>query len=199
MSAETRARIFEPFFTTKEPGKGTGLGLSTCYGIVHQSGGAISVYSELGHGTVFKVYLPRVDARAESAAAKQAPVTVGGGETILLIEDDAGVRRAVGRILRSRGYRVLAADSGAQARIAAEGHGGPIHLVLSDVIMPEESGPDVVDQLQQRSGARALFMSGYTDHAVLRAAPLQSGMNFIQKPFDPEALARKVREVLDAA
>jgi signal transduction histidine kinase/CheY-like chemotaxis protein len=199
MSAETRQRIFEPFFTTKELGKGTGLGLSTCYGIVKQSGGYIWVYSEVGRGTVFKIYLPRVDACPDRAPKQAGTLDVSGSETVLLVEDDDRVRAAVSRMLEPRGYHVLVARNGTEAIDIVERHQGLIHLVLSDVVMPNTSGPEVVERVRARSTeVRALFMSGYTDHAVLRNGALQGGTNFIQKPFAPETLAKKVREVLDA-
>ncbi|HEY5937347.1 MAG TPA: ATP-binding protein [Kofleriaceae bacterium] len=197
MSAETKRRIFEPFFTTKEVGKGTGLGLSTTYGIVQQSGGFISVYSEVGHGTVFKIYLPRVEGEAEQHR-KRTSTAAGGRETILVIEDDEMVRTAVTRMLQARGYRLLIATSPQHALDLASRHQGEIHLVLSDVIMPGMNGPDVVSRLKEQFGSlQTVFMSGYTDHAILPGV-LSSGAAFVQKPFTQEALAVKVREVLDA-
>jgi two-component system cell cycle sensor histidine kinase/response regulator CckA len=199
MSAETQRRMFEPFFTTKERGKGTGLGLSTCYGIVKQSAGHIAVESELGRGSRFKVYLPRVGEQPEGARAAEREPAHGGHETVLLAEDDDGVRSAVSRILAARGYNVLLARDGCEALAAAQLHEGPIHLVLSDVVLPGYSGPEIVGHLRDNAiGARALFMSGYTDHALLRDGVPRPDVNFIAKPFAPEALAKKVREVLDA-
>jgi two-component system cell cycle sensor histidine kinase/response regulator CckA len=199
MDTETQQRIFEPFFTTKEVGKGTGLGLSTSYGIVKQSGGYIWVYSEVGHGTVFKVYLPRVDSVAQTIPQKaKVPIAASGRETILLIEDDHQVRKVVLRILNAKGYRVLPAANGAEAVAISTIHGAEIDLILTDVIMPGLTGPEIVKSVRKDClRAKALFMSGYTDHAVLRDEALKIGMSFIQKPFSPEALARKVREVLD--
>jgi two-component system, cell cycle sensor histidine kinase and response regulator CckA len=199
MSAETQLRAFEPFFTTKERDGGTGLGLSTCYGIVKQSGGHISIYSELGAGTVFKVYLPRVD-RPPSEIRLAAPASgLRGSETVLMVEDDDRVRGIVQRILVSYGYRVLVARNGAEAIQFAKRQEGGLDLILSDVIIPGLSGPDTVKEIQKNSTkAKALFMSGYTDHAILRDGVLQPGMSFIQKPFAPDALARRIREVLDA-
>jgi PAS domain S-box-containing protein len=194
-----RARIFEPFFTTKEVGKGTGLGLSTCYGIVQQSGGYISVYSEPGRGSVFKVYLPRVDIDSTTPIARPSLSPLGGDETVLLIEDDEHVRNAVERMLRTRGYRLLTACNGDAAIDLASRHDGPIHLILSDVVMPGASGPEVALRVQRRcANARALFMSGYTDHALLRGETFQGSVNYLQKPFAPDALCKKVRDVLDA-
>jgi CheY-like chemotaxis protein len=200
MDAETKRRLFEPFFTTKERGKGTGLGLSTCYGIVKQSEGWIWVYSEPQQGTVFKVYLPVADAAAEpTVTALTTPALAKGHETVLVIEDDPQVREMVRRVLGSRHYEILEARDGEQAMAVANAHGGPIDLVLSDVIIPGLNGPEIVQKVQQqRDGTRALFMSGYTDHAVLRDRILGTGVDFIQKPFAPDALAIKVREVLDA-
>jgi two-component system, cell cycle sensor histidine kinase and response regulator CckA len=198
MDADTRSRIFEPFFTTKEQGKGTGLGLSTCYGIVKQSGGYIGVHSEPGQGTVFKIYLPRVDDALETVRKRSVQTTAGGNETILLVEDDERVRTAVSRMLDARGYRLLIARNGAEAIELARRHVGAIHLVVSDVIMPGLNGPETVERVRACSGtAKVLFMSGYTDHSVLASGALQSGVTFIQKPFAPETLARKVRELLD--
>ncbi len=201
MDADTKRRLFEPFFTTKEKGKGTGLGLSTCYGIVKQSEGWIWVYSEPGRGTAFKVYLPVAAAEAAATSIDTAAQTVlaRGKETILVIEDDAQVRAMVRRILTSRSYDILEACDGEEAIAIAADHHGMIDLVLSDVVIPGLSGPEIVQQVEQRRGRTpALFMSGYTDHAVLRDRILSAGANFIQKPFAPAALAKKVRDVLDA-
>jgi two-component system, cell cycle sensor histidine kinase and response regulator CckA len=197
MDSATRQRIFEPFFTTKALGKGTGLGLATCYGIVKQSGGHIAVQSELGQGTVFRIYLPQVNAQPMMVSKPTTRMELEGSETILLVEDDARVRHAVSRVLESRGYRVLIAQNGLEAMELAQRYRGPIDLVLSDLILPGASGPEVVREVQAHTGsARALFMSGHTDHAVLRDGALQQAVNFIQKPFAPDALAKKVREVL---
>jgi two-component system cell cycle sensor histidine kinase/response regulator CckA len=196
---ETQARIFEPFFTTKEVGRGTGLGLSTVYGIVKQSGGNIWVYSEQGVGTVFKVYLPRVDAAAsiieklvlESAAPQ-------GTETILLVEDEDVVRGLARKILSEAGYKVLEARSGAEAIELSRGYAGPIDLLLTDVVMPVISGKEVAERLKElRPAARVLFMSGYTDEAVVRHGVLDANVEFLQKPFTWVRLAKKVRDVLD--
>jgi CheY-like chemotaxis protein len=201
MDAETRRRAFEPFFTTKEQGKGTGLGLSTCFGIVKQSGGYIWIYSEPGHGTTFKIYLPRTEAAQEAGAVRKASgaAELGGSETILVVEDDDRVRDAVRRILSARGYKVLLARDGDEALAISQVQEEPIGLVLSDVIVPGQSGPELVTRLARSSSqTKVLFMSGYSDHAVLRHGVLRAGMNFIQKPFAPDALSKKVREVLDA-
>lgn len=199
MDEATRSRIFEPFFTTKALGKGTGLGMSTCYGIVKQSGGHITVYSEPGYGTVVKVYLPRVDDRPALVIRKSISRSLNGGETILLVEDDPLVRAGATRILKGHGYKVLDASDGTSALAIARAHKSIPDLVLSDVIMPGTNGPDLVEQLRQRfPKIKALFMSGYTDHAVLANGALQAGVNYLQKPFVPEVLAKRVREVLDA-
>jgi PAS domain S-box-containing protein len=198
MPAEIRARAFEPFFTTKEKGKGTGLGLATCHGIVKQSGGHICVDSAPGVGTVFHILLPRVDEATGADLARSERPRTFGSETLLLIEDDDRVRHAVSRILSARGYRLLVASRGTDAIALATSHRGPIDLVLSDVVMPGTTGPDVVADLRvDRPELRVLFMSGYTDHAALRRDVMRNGATFIQKPFLPEVLARRVREVLD--
>jgi PAS domain S-box-containing protein len=198
MDEATQRRLFEPFFTTKEVGKGTGLGLSTCYGIIKQSGGYIWVYSEPGHGSVFKIYLPRVDALAADPAPNGERASLEGSETVLLVEDDPRVRSAVKRMLELYGYHTLVAADAREAMALAERHAGPIAVVLTDVVMPLSSGPQVAERLRRRFGCKVLFMSGYTDHAVLRSGVTQPGHSFIQKPFSPEGLARKLREVLDA-
>lgn len=190
-------RIFEPFFTTKE--HGTGLGLATVYGIVKQSGGNIWVYSEPGKGTTFKVYLPRVaeEVRAEPPAAKHA---AGGAETILLVEDAAPLRTVTAAFLEQAGYRVLQAESGMEARDVALRHAGPIHLLLTDVVMPEMSGAALAEILQrEREGLRVLFISGYADEALAHHGVLDEGMHMLSKPYSREALLRKVRQVLDGS
>jgi CheY-like chemotaxis protein len=198
MSPEVRSRIFEPFFTTKEIGHGTGLGLSTCYGIVKQSGGHISVYSEVGVGTVFKVFLPRVKATASEAKPRSLGLSakVESG-TILVVEDDERVRTAVVRMLASKGYDVLTASCGAEAIDLAEAHSRSIDLVVSDVIMPGMRGAEVAEHVRARHRqARVLFMSGYTDRSISSEEMLGRGATFIQKPFAPETLFAKVREAL---
>jgi PAS domain S-box-containing protein len=200
MSEDTRARIFDPFFTTKEKGKGTGLGLSTVYGIVKQSGGNIWVYSELGHGTTFKVYLPELTAGSlkTETAIVESPIP-GGSETILLVEDEDVVRGLARKILEHAGYKVVKASCGKEAiRLCLE-RAEPIDLLLTDVVMPETSGKEVADRLTELlPGLRVLFMSGYTDEAIVHHGVLDSNVEFIQKPFTPAALVRKVRAVLDS-
>jgi len=199
MDEETRARVFEPFFTTKEKGKGTGLGLAVVYGIVKQSGGSVWVYSEPGLGTTFKAYLPKVEATFEKPEAITTNKRARRGtETILLVEDEAAVRLLLRDILESNGYIVLEASRAAEALEASERHGGPIQLLLTDVVMPDISGRKLADRLKTlRPEAKVLYMSGYTDTAIVQHGLLEPGVAFLQKPFTPEALSRRVREVLD--
>ena len=200
MDAQTQARVFEPFFTTKRPGEGTGLGLSTVYGVVKQSGGWIWVYSEPGHGTTFKIYLPSTDAPVSLPVGRARPARrASTGETILLVEDQDDVRELTARVLRREGYAVLEAASGAAAVAAAASHEGPIHLLLTDVVMPGLSGRQVAEQLSAaRPEMRVLFMSGYTDNVIAQRGVLEAGTAFLSKPFTPDALAEKVRGVLSA-
>jgi len=198
MDRETQKRVFEPFFTTKDRGKGTGLGLSTVFGIVQQSGGHVWVYSEPGKGTTFKVYLPRVDAEVEVLAPHVATATLRGTETILLVEDEEQVRAIVLNILRRRGYSVIVAESAAAALLLSERHPGPIDLLLTDVVMPQMSGPELIKRLAStRPDMKSLCMSGYTGESIVRHGALEPGIAFIQKPITPASLARKVREVLE--
>jgi hypothetical protein len=198
MSPEVRARVFEPFFTTKEPGKGTGLGLATVFGIVAQSGGHITLYSEIGRGTTFHIYLPRVIAAAAAAAAAEQPAQ-GGNETILLAEDNAAVRAVTAGVLERYGYKVLVASNAEDALALASRFADTLHLVLSDVVLPGMDGPTLVSRLAAvRPGTKALFMSGYAGEAVTRRGVLESGVPFLEKPFTVAGLTRKVREVLEA-
>jgi signal transduction histidine kinase/ActR/RegA family two-component response regulator len=201
MGAETQARIFEPFFTTKEVGKGTGLGLATVYGIVKQSGGNVWVYSEVGKGTSFKIYLPCVSGSAERLKVETKDNKLQTGtETVLLVEDEDMVRNMTREILQESGYQVLTAKHGHDALSIAEQHSGPIHLMLSDVVMPQMSGRELAAYLAPlRQDMRVLYMSGYTDDAIVHHGVLDEGMAFIEKPFTPNALARKVREILNAS
>ena len=200
MDEETKARIFEPFFTTKEAGKGTGLGLATVYGIVKQSGGFIWVYSEPGHGTCFKLYLPRVDEAVDWHATRGEVLTSPRGtETVLLVEDAAQLRTLSRKILERQGYRVIEAADGAAALHVAAADPGPIHLVLTDVVMPGLGAQHMAAELTRlRPTVRVLYSSGYTDDAIVRHGVLRAGVAYLQKPFTPEVLAIKVREVLDA-
>ncbi|MDZ7698917.1 MAG: PAS domain S-box protein [Deltaproteobacteria bacterium] len=200
MSSEILDQVFEPFFTTKEKGKGTGLGLPTVYGIVKQSKGDIRVYSEPGKGTSFKIYLPRVDRDVEREKKKAvSQASPGGSETILVVEDEEQVRNLAVTILTGYGYRVLTAGNGPEAVETAEGHEGPIHLLLTDVVMPGGmNGRELADALTGlRPEMKVLFMSGYTDNAIGHHGDLDAGVNFLQKPFTSDALSRKVREALD--
>jgi NO-binding membrane sensor protein with MHYT domain/nitrogen-specific signal transduction histidine kinase/CheY-like chemotaxis protein len=198
MDPATQERIFEPFFTTKERGKGTGLGLATVYGIVKQSGGSLSVYSEPNRGSTFKVYLPRA-AEGLPAAAKEAghPALTSGTGTVLVVEDETAVRQLAVRTLKRRGYLTLVAKDGDEALRASEQHRGPIHLLLTDVVLPRTSGPRLAAiLLAARPELRVLFMSGFTEDAIVNHGMLDPDTEFMQKPFSPPALALRVQEVL---
>ncbi|MBX3156061.1 MAG: PAS domain S-box protein [Deltaproteobacteria bacterium] len=202
MTPETRARIFEPFFTTKPVGKGTGLGLSTVFGIVAQSEGAIAVYSEVGRGTTFRVYLPCVDAAAPAAVAEPAarPAPLRGSETVLVVEDDARLRSAVGRQLRSFGYRMIEAHDAQRALEIAASYGGAIDLVLTDLVMPGMDGRTLAARIgAARPATKVLYMSGYTEHAAVKNTALSPGDRLLEKPFSALALSHAIRELLDAA
>jgi len=195
---DVQPHIFEPFFTTKGPGKGTGLGLATVHGIVTQAGGHVAVYSEPGTGTAFKVYLPRA---VDPAAPRPMSVLLDparGTETVLLVEDDESVRRLAATVLGQAGFTVLEAGDGAEAVRVAEGHDGPVHLLVTDVVMPGMGGRELAGRVAAaRPGVRVLFLSGYTDDAVVRHGVLEEHVRFLQKPFTPAALTRAVRKALD--
>jgi len=199
MDKETQSHLFEPFFTTKEKGKGTGLGLSTVYGIVKQSGGNIWAYSEPGHGTTFKIYLPRVEKTARAYRPRVGPSAApGGSETILLVEDEEAVRSMVSKTLQNKGYTVVEARHGNEAIEICQRYQGPIHLMVTDVVMPQISGRELAERLApMRPEMKILYMSGYPDNTIVHHGVLEPGTAFLQKPFSLNALELKVREVLD--
>ncbi len=199
MDKETREHIFEPFFTTKEIGKGTGLGLSTVYGIAKQNNGFIWVYSEPGQGTTFKIYLPKVKESVESEEKERTPVgDLNGSETVFIVEDDDRLRNLARKILERHGYSVLDAEDGEDALRVSEAHEGRIDLMLTDVVMPKMGGKEVAERLQPLyPQMKVIYMSGYTDDVIAHHGVLEPGLNFLEKPFTPEDLARNVREVLD--
>jgi CheY-like chemotaxis protein len=193
------ARIFEPFFTTKQVGDGTGLGLATVFGIVQQSGGAILVDSVPGEGTTFRIYLPAVTVVPHRSGETLRTVSPDGIETVLLVEDDAAVRALAHTTLANHGYDVLDASDSADAQRVADAHPRAIDLLLTDVVMPNGSGPELAAALRERRpGLKVLYMSGYTDDAVVRHGLLHDEVEFIQKPYTPLGLAQKIRQVLDA-
>lgn len=197
MSKDTLQHIFEPFFTTKDKNKGTGLGLSTALGVVQQCEGSIWVYSELGVGTTFKIHLPTATGQAPVRSSGSDRPPPRGNETILLVEDEQAVRTVAARILRSHGYQVLEAEGAHEATLICDSHPGPIHLLLSDVVMPHQSGPQLARELvEQRPEMRVLYMSGYTDDSVLRHGILHDEVVYLQKPITTANLTRKVREAL---
>jgi CheY-like chemotaxis protein len=199
MTPEVRDRVFEPFFTTKEEGKGTGLGLSTVYGIVKQSEGNIWIYSEPGHGTTFKIYLPQVEELWEEVKEKVVEKELPrGSETVLVVEDEQEVRKLAVRVLKMQGYKVLEASQGDDALRLCEEHNRPIQLMVTDVVMPGMDGRELTNRLMLlHPEIRVLYMSGYTDNIIVHHGILERGINYIQKPFTVGALAGKVREVLD--
>jgi len=200
MDKATQQRLFEPFFTTKAVGRGTGLGLATCYGIIKQHGGNIWVYSEVGQGTTFKIYLPRVEGAVETIPHPDGPHAMPRGtEVVLLVEDEPSVRALAARVLRAQGYTVLVADNGAEALQVIQTHTGVIDLLVTDVVMPEMSGKALAEHVMRHyPGIRVLFISGYTDRAIVHHGRLERDVAFLQKPFTPLVLAQKVREALDA-
>jgi PAS domain S-box-containing protein len=199
MDKETQSRIFEPFFTSKGLGKGTGLGLSTVYGIVKQNNGFIWVYSEPGQGSTFKIYLPRVKGDVKEKEKERTPVIkLDGSETVLVVEDDDSLRKLAQKSLDPHGYRVLAAENGEDALRVSKEHEGPIDLLITDVVMPKMGGKEVAERLQPLyPHMKVIYMSGYTDRTIVNHGVLAPGLNFLEKPFSPKGLARKVREVLD--
>jgi CheY-like chemotaxis protein len=199
MDPETLGVVFEPFFTTKELGKGTGLGLATVYGIVKQNNGFINVYSEPGHGTTFKIYLPQHAAKAAPRSEQeQAPAPAAGGETILLVEDEQAILEVATRMLEQMGYGVIAAATPGEAIRLAREHQGRINLLMTDVVMPEMNGRDLAGNLISiYPGMRRLFMSGYTANVIAHHGVLDQGVHFLQKPFSMQDLAAKIREALD--
>jgi CheY-like chemotaxis protein len=200
MDEIVQSHLFEPFFTTKGPGKGTGLGLSTVYGVVTQSGGKIWVSSTPGQGSTFKIYLPRVEEKVGPGPEEAPAMVLTGSETILVVEDEDEVRNLVRRILQKRGYRVLEAASGSEAVAQAQNFDGSIHLLLTDVVMPRMNGADVARTLRLlRPLLPVLYMSGYPDESMVQQGLIEPGAMFIQKPFSPDALARRIREVLDGS
>jgi CheY-like chemotaxis protein len=200
MDPETRAHLFEPFFTTKGQGRGTGLGLSIVFGIVKQSGGNIEIYSEPGQGTSVKVYLPLVDQGTVVEPEHLQFASTRGSETILLVEDEEMVRKLVRETLEREGYRILDAAGPLEAQKIARSHNGTIHLMITDVVMPKMSGRELADRLvRERPDLKVLYMSGYTDSAVVNNGVLDGDMEFLQKPFSPAVLTRKVRQVLEIA
>jgi signal transduction histidine kinase len=201
MPPEIAARIFEPFFTTKEPGKGTGLGLSTAYGIVRQSGGSIIVDSRPGSGTEFGIYLPCVDAPLETSPPEtDLPVSVNGSETVLVVDDEAAIRDLVRKVLEAHGYRVLSAAHGVEALSLVGSYKAPIHLLITDIIMPRMGGRELATRLSEvRSALPVLFLSGYPDSSYLDTAIPQNAYAFLMKPFTPTTLTRRVRELLNQA
>jgi two-component system, cell cycle sensor histidine kinase and response regulator CckA len=201
MDAATQARIFEPFFTTKEVGRGTGLGLSTAYGLVKQNHGHIEVYSEVGQGTTFKVYLPLVQ-EAVPAVPEAKPIArdLHGSETILVVEDEDMLRESICRSLKIYGYTVLAARHGGEAILLCERHPGPIHFLLTDVVMPQMNGRELADRLTPlQPHMKVLYMSGYTENAIVRQGVLEADIYFLQKPFRTKKLLEKIREILDGS
>ncbi len=199
MDKKTMEHIFEPFFTTKEVGKGTGLGMSTVYGIIKQNNGFVWVYSEPGQGSTFKVYLPKIKGVADPEGKEQTPADdLSGSGTVLIVEDNDGLRKLAQEVLQNYGYRLLVAENGEDALRVSQEHNGPIHLLLTDVVMPKMGGKKLAERLQPLyPRMKVIYMSGYTDNAIVHHGVLAPELNFLEKPFTPERLARKVWEALD--
>jgi CheY-like chemotaxis protein len=199
MEQETLSRLFEPFFTTKERGKGTGLGLATVYGIVKQNQGFINIYSEPERGSTFKVYLPREQTDISTEVISDEQLVIHGFETLLLVEDDSAILNLAKGILEHQGYTVLAAQTPGSALTLLEQHDAPVHLLITDVVMPEMNGKDLQKKITALApGIKTLFMSGYTADVIVHHGILDTEIHFLQKPFSIRTLMRKVREVLDA-
>jgi len=198
MSEEIKDHLFEPFFTTKEKGKGTGLGLAVIYGVVRQAGGTIEVYSELGQGTTFRIYLPRVEENAQRIEKEsQAMEMPGGKETVLLVEDEVILRVLGVKVLKRLGYQVLEADSGGDALVIAERHTEPIHLLLTDVVMPGMNGRELAERMtKMHPEMKVLYTSGYAENVIAHRGVIEQGLNFIGKPYAPQQLAKKLRDIL---
>jgi two-component system, cell cycle sensor histidine kinase and response regulator CckA len=201
MDPATQAHIFEPFFTTKDQGKGTGLGLATVYGIVKQSGGLINVYSEPGKGACFKIYFPRAEGPLDLAPVKEVPAEqLAGWENVLVVEDDEALRSLIKRALEKYGYGVLEASHGREACVLVEQHQGEIQLMITDVVMPGMSGSKLADRLKPlQPDMKVLYMSGYTENAIVHHGILDKEINFLQKPFKIMNLLQKVRHAIDAS
>jgi CheY-like chemotaxis protein len=199
MDAETKRHIFEPFFTTKEQGKGTGLGLATVYGIVKQSGGDIWVYSEPGKGSAFKLYFPRIaEPSADLLDSDDVRRRNRGQETVLVVEDEQGVRELIARMLERQGYKVLTAGNAREAIEVSASHSERIAMLLTDVVMPQMSGHQLAEELERsRPDMKVLYLSGYTENTVVHHGVLDAGVEFLAKPFSQETLAQKIREILD--
>jgi CheY-like chemotaxis protein len=201
MDSATMQQVFEPFFTTKAPGSGTGLGLSTCYGIIKQSGGDITLESVPGQGTTFHVFFPRVEAPVDPVAEEASRFqTAGGTESILVVEDEPQLREIFVRILSQKGYQVSAAASGEEALLAARTRKRAIDLLVTDVVLAGATGREIARQLEAlQPGLRVLYVSGYAEDAIVRRGVLEPGLEFLEKPFTPAELAQRVRQVLDLA